>query len=209
MNGSGQQPPAGRLLACHDCDALYHVRPPARGVRTLCARCGRELARGRGETLGRTAAYALTGLICFVIANVNPVLGLDAGGRIQESTLLSGVGALYAEGMWILALLVLCTSMLFPLLSLLGILAVALGLKWRRQGRRIAGLFRLLLSLLPWSMVGVYMLGVLVAVVKLADLATVIPGLGLFGITALILAMAAMESTLDPDAVWSRLEWRR
>ena len=99
--------------------------------------------------------------------------------------------------------------MLFPLLSLLGILAVALGLKWRRQGRRIAGLFRLLLSLLPWSMVGVYMLGVLVAVVKLADLATVIPGLGLFGITALILAMAAMESTLDPDAVWSRLEWRR
>ncbi len=195
------------LLACHDCDALYRLRSLNPGASAHCDRCGAVLYRHRANSLERTLAFALTALVCFTVANVNPVLGLNAGGRIQETTLFSGVTALYQEGMWMLAALVFATSMLFPLLTLLTMIYVLLPLKLGRQGPGATRMFRLLLTALPWSMVGVYMLGVLVAVVKLVDLATVIPGLALYAIAALIVTMVAMESSLDRDTVWRRMSW--
>lgn len=195
------------FLACHDCDALHRTRKLSAGQSALCCRCGAVLYRNRSVGFDLPLAFSLTGLVFFVVANGYPLLFLELGGRMQESTLFAGVTALFDEGLWILAVLVFCTSLLFPLLNLLGIVYLLLPLKLQRRPLwRSAWVFRAVLTLMPWGMTGVYLLGVLVAIVKLRDLATVAPGVALYAFIGLLLASVAAGSSLDSHSLWRHME---
>ncbi len=188
------------LSACPHCDALHRIPRLPFGQSALCSRCRTPLSRRRSGLSGldQSLAFALTGLLLFLMANGYPLLSLELGGRIQESTLLAGVLALGEEGMWMLALLVLCTSLLFPLLILSGMVYLLWPLKWHHPPwRGSAALLRLLVTLTPWSMTGIYMLGVLVAIVKLRDMASVTPGMALYGYFGLLLATTAAQLSFD------------
>jgi paraquat-inducible protein A len=126
-------------------------------------------------------------------------------GREQVSTLLTGVVQLYRDGMWPLAILVLATASLAPLLKLLGNLYVLVPLKlgWRAFG--LARVFRYTEIIHPWAMMEVYLLGLIVAYVKLTEFARLELGIAVYSFAALILAMVAAESALDPRQVWERL----
>jgi len=97
-------------------------------------------------------------------------------------------------------------SILAPLLKVLGLLYVLLPLRFHRRLPHSTRVFRMVETLRPWAMTEVYMLGILVAVVKLADLASIEPGLALYSFTALILFMAAADAALEPHEIWERLE---
>ncbi|MBF0128134.1 MAG: paraquat-inducible protein A, partial [Magnetococcales bacterium] len=127
------------------------------------------------------------------------------GGRSQGSTLMGGVEALAGEGMWDLVALVFGTSMLFPFLLLAGLCHILLPLKFGRLPWRMALILRLVNGVTPWAMMGVYLLGVLVAYVKLIAMATVVPGVALYAFFGLILATSAARASLDPRVVWNRL----
>ena len=113
------------------------------------------------------------------------------------------------EGMWTLAMVVFIASILAPLLKLLALLYVLLPLHFGRQPWRMAQVFRWIETLHPWAMTEVYLLGVLVAFVKLSDIATIVPGVALYSFAALIVVMAATDAALEPEAIWERLEPRR
>jgi paraquat-inducible protein A len=196
----------GSLIACHECDLLQHIPHQRQGGKARCRRCDAVLHRSVSDSLNRTLALTLAGLVLFFVANSFPFLSFKMQGQATETTLATGVRDLYAQGMWELALLVLLTSMLVPLLQLLLLLYILLPLKFGRKPWRLATVFRLLQRLGPWGMMEVFMLGILVAVVKLVEMAQIIPGLALWSFALLIFVLAGAAAALDPRVIWERVE---
>jgi paraquat-inducible protein A len=190
------------LLACHECDFLYRLPPLKERAFARCDRCGSVLAKGDANSIDNTLAYTMAALIFFIIANLYPILGLRAAGQEQFYTLIYGAVVLAKFDLWVVGLVVFLTTIFFPFLGMIGLLYVLIPLKSGRRPRYFVPIFKFSLALLPWGMVGVYMLGVLVAIVKLADLATVVPGWGLYALASLLLVSVAAATTLNPRIIW-------
>jgi paraquat-inducible protein A len=196
------------LIACHECDLLHQRQSLPPGGTAICVRCGAKLYSRKRNSLDRVLALTVAGLALFFIANAYPLLTFRLEAQSQETTLISGVMALYGQGMWIVAGVVFLTSILMPLLHLTGMLYVILPLKLNQRAWRLSFWFRVVRSFKPWGMMEVFMLGILVSYVKLAKMATLIPGTALYAFLALIFVLAASSASLDPHIVWNRLEKR-
>jgi paraquat-inducible protein A len=194
------------FLACHECDLLQRFKRPPSGGSARCPRCGATLYRHRPDSLNRTLALSLAGLILFVVANAFPFLTFQMQGQVTQTRLFTGVSDLYAQGMWGLAGLVLFTTIIVPAVQLTLMLYVLVPIKFGRAPRHLATIFRLLRHLTPWGMMEVFMLGILVSVVKLADMATIVPGLPLWAFGLLIFVLAAAAASLDPHLIWEKIK---
>ena len=196
------------LVACPDCDLLNRLDGPAAAT-LLCARCGAVLRRHRPNSIDRTLALVMAALLIFTLANSFPFLAMKSGGLVQETTLLSGVHELWRQDLRLLAALVFCTCVLVPAAQLIGLGTILLPLRLgRRPPPGAARILRLVQAAAPWGMMEVFMLGILVALVKLGHMATIVPGVSVFSFAALIVVMAAAFSTLDPVLLWARLDPR-
>jgi len=194
------------IVACQDCDLLHRQRILRDGQRATCSRCGAVLYRKKRNSLDYTLVFSLTALILFFMANVFPFMTFKYEGRVQESVLFTGVKELFVQDMWAVAILVLLVSVIIPLFKIAGMLYVLVPLKVNQRPWHAARIFRIVEALHPWAMVDVYMLGVIVAMVKLNDFATIVPGAALYSFAALLISMAAAGAALDPHDVWERLD---
>ncbi|MEO5366512.1 MAG: paraquat-inducible protein A [Magnetococcus sp. WYHC-3] len=190
---------------CHDCDLLLQVPPALPGGVRRCPRCGAVVARHAGAHLAVPAAHALTSLILLAVTLLFPMLTLKVGGRFQESSLLTGILALWSYDMWFLTLLVAASSVVFPLLFLGGLLVACAALAWNRGGAWLVTLLRMLRFVMGWEMVGVYLLGLFVAVVKLRDMATLVYGPALFAFAALVVTSTLSRGYWQTGQLWRRL----
>jgi len=193
------------LIACHDCDLLQHKIPLGVEQISKCIRCDAILSHHKRNTLDRTLALSLSGLILFTLANVFPFMTFQFEGRAQINTLISGVIELFDSGMLELSILVFLTSILAPLIKLLGMVYILVPLKFNKTPWKLKSVYRAIQTLSPWAMTEVYLLGVFVAYVKLADLAEVIPGVALFSFASLILITAAADYSWNPEMVSEKL----
>ena len=188
-------------VVCPGCDAVYgRARLAPRDV-AQCPRCSTELDRHPGAQQRRILPLTVASLIMFAIANLFPIVEIELQGLRSQTTLAGAVIALASEGMSLVALLVLATTLLFPLLELciLAYLLIPLGRAHRPAG--FAWLVRAMQSLRPWGMIEVFLLGVLVAIVKLSSMATVVPGPALWAFMALTVLLTAVLS-FNPGAFW-------
>lgn len=197
------------LVACHDCDLLQELAGLPNGATARCRLCGSTLRRRRDDGIERTLALALSAAVLFFVANAFPFLSFDMKGQVTQTTLATGVHDLWEAGTWEIALLVAFTSLVAPLLQITLLLYVLLPVHWGRVPWKMAPAFRLLRRVQPWSMMEVFLIGILVAVTKLMDMAEVVPGPSLFAFVTLILVLAGAMSSFDPEAVWERLEASR
>ena len=197
------------LIACHECDLIHRmIEPPTKGA-AHCIRCDAVLYKHKPNSLERTLAFAVAGLILFILANSFPFLGLKIGAQVRETTLITGINELYVQGMRVISILVLITTVLAPLIQMLCMFYVLLPLKFGRVPKGLPRVFRFLNSVLPWSMMEVFMVGILVSVVKLAKMAKIIPGVSLYSFLALIFILAAMNVSLDSHLIWQKCEEQR
>jgi paraquat-inducible protein A len=194
--------------ACHDCDLLQRVGSLPEGATALCARCGAVLRRRRRNSIERTLALTIAACVLFAVANAFPFLSFDMSGQVTRTTLLSGVFDLWEQGVPAIAALVGFTAVAAPFAQLALLLYVLLPVHLGRVPWQMARAFRLLRRVQPWSMMEVFMVGILVAITKLVDMAQVVPGLALWAFSGLIFVLAGAMASLDPEAVWERLEVR-
>ncbi len=193
------------LIACHECDWLHSIKPLPAGTVAKCRRCGAVLYREKRDSVNRTLALTLAGLILFLVANIFPFLAFKLRGLETQTTLSTGIKNLFEQGMWELALLVLLTCVLIPFIQLLGMLYVFVPLKLNRLSWKLPQVFRVLEYLKPWGMMEVFMLGILVSIVKLGKMATIVPGLALWSFALLIIVLAGAAASMDPRVVWERV----
>jgi paraquat-inducible protein A len=195
------------LVGCPHCDLLQRLPDLAPGGSARCPRCDLELARRREDSLQRTLALASAAAIVFAIANCVPMLGLSVVGREASTTVLGGAAHLWNDGRETVAALVFFTAIVAPALQIAFLLAIALAARRQRAPRWVGSLLRRHPTARTWSMIEVMLLGVLVALIKIAELATVMPGLALYALGALVFLLAAVQASFDPREVWARVEW--
>jgi paraquat-inducible protein A len=164
------------------------------------------LLRSKPDSVDRTLAFTLAGLVLFAVACTFPFLAMKNAGIVQETGLFTGIYNLYKQKMYPLATLVLLTCVLVPLVQMLGLLYILIPLKRNRLARHAIPVFRFYLHLQPWGMMEVFLLGILVALVKLGKMATIVPGIAVIAFGILIFVLAAAFTALDPHLVWERLE---
>lgn len=195
-----------QLIACHECDLLMRRPPVGHGQKASCPRCGFSLIVHRTAMERRSLALVITALLMFVPANFLPIMQLTLMGQSSQDTVWSGVMALYDSGMWHVALVVLLSSMLIPLVKLLCQLQVLISIRTRRGLPQARVLYRTYQHLREWGMLEVYLMGVLVSIVKLVGLAELHVGVGLACFVGLLLAQVWLEATMSPHQVWDALD---
>jgi paraquat-inducible protein A len=198
--------PDTSLIACPDCDLLQRLPELEPGASARCPRCDVELWRRRRDP-GLTLPLTLAAALLYVIANTTPMLGLAVLGRSASTTVLGGSEQLWRDGREIVAVLVLLTAVVAPALQIGFMLAIALGARRERPASWVATLLRFHPLTRTWSMIEVMMIGVLVALIKIAELATVIPGEAMFALGALVFLLAWMQASFDARQVWERIQW--
>ncbi|MEN8107418.1 MAG: paraquat-inducible protein A [Pseudomonadota bacterium] len=192
-------------MACHECDTLQRVPALAPGGVARCQCCNTTLLRNPKGGLDRSIALHITALMLLVLANAFPFLTLDISGREEATTLFGASVGLYQAGMGELAVVVLITSILGPGLIITSSLYVLLAIRYRKPLPAVRAMLAWIGHLQPWSMLDVFMLGVLVSFVKLAGMATMHMGTSLFAFVLLIFVSAAASASFEPPLLWQRL----
>ncbi|MBA1198483.1 paraquat-inducible protein A [Pseudomonas shirazensis] len=197
--------PLDDLIACHECDLLLRKPPLQHNEKALCPRCGYELYAHRHNVVNRSLALVLAALLLYIPANFLPIMQLHLLGQTSDDTVWSGVLGLYNSQMHLIAVVVFLCSMAIPLLKLLCQLAVLLSIRLdigRSYGLLI---YRVYHHLREWGMLEVYFMGVLVAMVKLLDLAQLNIGIGLVCFISLLLVQVWLEVVMSPHQIWVAL----
>jgi paraquat-inducible protein A len=195
------------LVACPDCDLIQRIPEVPPGASVRCPRCDRELWRHKPDSFNRSFALTVAALVLFIIANTVPMLGLTAVGREAFTTVVGGAEQLWNNGQQLVAALVLFAAVISPALQIIFLLLILIGCRREHPPFWAGLLLRHLEFTRTWSMIEVMLLGVLVALTKIADYATVILGTALFALFALVILLAAIQSCFDPREVWERVEW--
>jgi paraquat-inducible protein A len=190
------------LVSCETCSLLTRpVHPEHPGH---CPRCGAELELRHPHSIQYTWALVIAAAICYIPANVLPVLTTTAFGSAESDTIMGGVVFLYTSGSWPLALIVLIASVMVPLgkLVALAYLLITVQRGMPRGGRERTRLYRMVEFIGRWSMLDVFVDTFTVALVQLQPLMSVAPGPGvLFFAAVVVLTMIAAE-TFDPRLIW-------
>ena len=193
-----------QLIICEHCDCVYQKVTLAKHQKTLCTRCGGVLQRYNGLTVEQRLALTFTALMLWIFANFYPVMSISLKGLKNSATLWDSVLALSLGPITFIAMVAAISMIIAPifqLVLLIWVLSFALGHQ-RSPGFRFC--MRWLETLRPWSMLEVCLLGAMVAVIKLAGLLDVLPGIGLFALAILSLMMIRIAGR-DVRELWDVL----
>ncbi len=195
------------IIACPGCDLLQRLPPVPPGARARCPRCGEILAAPPMDPIDRPLAFAIAASITFAVAQATPLMSLSAVGRSAQTTIIGGVLEMWAQGQPITAALVLLCTTLAPAAYLALVCTLLLAVRRPPAPSWTGALLRLAIHARAWSLPEVMLLGILVALVKIADLATVDAGVGLYATGALLVLLAGLATSFDPRTIWDRVAW--
>jgi paraquat-inducible protein A len=195
-----------QLRECPGCGLLQQVPELDPGSSAHCARCPTVLRRISRHTLQHVIALALAALILLIVMCTSPLMSVETAGIRRVADLFSGPEELVRQNMAPLGLVVVFVTVFAPLVRLAATVYVLVRAHERRPPRHLRPMFALAERLRPWSMIEVFVLGVFVAYVKLGDLVTIGLRTGVYALLALMIVLVWLDSALDREAVWERLD---
>jgi paraquat-inducible protein A len=194
------------VVGCHVCGLVSraeHVEPGA-----LCPRCHAPLHRRKTNSLARTWALLIAAALLYLPANLLPIMRTVSLGDVDDNTILSGVVELWRNNSWDLAIIVFVASIVVPMMKfvVLGTLLVSSQRKSRWALKQRARLYRLVELVGYWSMLDVFVVALLSALVHFQVLSRVEPKPGViyFGLVVVLTMLASMS--FDPRLIWDRKE---
>ena len=194
-----------RLCECASCGLIQHLPELAAGYVARCLRCEAMLGRRRANPpIATPLAFCLSSIVLYLICVGEPLMTINIFGRIRAITLVTGPIELVREGWDPAGFLVGAVTVVIPAIEIVLMLGILLGSLHHRLPWRVTSMMRWYDLLRPWSMVEVYLLGLLVAYTKMIDLADVTVDPAAYALFGLMITMAASDSTLDDDVIWSR-----
>jgi paraquat-inducible protein A len=190
------------VILCHACD-LAHRRTaaPACGG-TRCARCHALLQRPQGVAIDTAIALAVCAMVLLWLGNAYPLVAMHVNGSSRETTLIGAALGLYVQDYKTLAALVILTTVIAPLVQIMTLLYVLIPVRRNRAAYGQNALIRLVTRVRGWSFMEVFMLGAVVALVRLSKFAHVVPGVSLWSCALLMLCLSALTSIASPEQLW-------
>lgn len=194
-------------VACRECELQQRVPPLPPGGKAACARCKMTIARNPVDPIDRPLALAITAAVVFLIANLSPLMGMSVAGLDSSTTILGAARETWLRGSELAAVSVAFCAVVAPGLFIAFMLLMLLAARRPPAPRWVGRLLRLSESVQPWSMSEVMLLGVLVALIKVSQFATVVSGVGLFALAVLVVLLATLGSSFDSNVIWQRIVW--
>lgn len=194
------------LASCHCCGLVQRLPGTASpGRRAVCRRCRTPFSRGRFRGNRVSTAWALGALILYLPALILPMLRVEELGHATENSLWGGVVAMLGEGHWLIGMVVLLFSIVFPLVKLVCLLLLGSRRVLGRSEHR-AVVYRLVEAVGRWGMLDVMLVAVFLAYVKLGDLLAITPGPGVAAFSAMVIMSLLAGMTFDPHVLWHEPE---
>jgi len=195
------------VIACHTCHNLTKVDINASGP-FRCSRCHSKISSRKPNSLNRTWAFLIAATILYIPANIFPIMTVVSFGKENSDTILSGIIYLMGSGQWVIGLVVFFASIFVPVFKIVALsflaLSVHLKLKWKPKTRTL--LYRIVEAIGRWSMIDVFMISILIALVKLKALATVEAESGAIAFAAVVILTMLAAMTFDPRLIWDQVE---
>jgi paraquat-inducible protein A len=196
------------LVSCHDCHLLSRMPNVTAHQAACCPRCGGELHQRKPNSIMRTWALVITGMVFYIPANLLPMTITSALGSTQADTIMSGVIYFIHSGSWEIALVIFVASIFVPFLKFIIIIYLLLSVQFKsiKRPKDRTLLYRITEAVGRWSMVDIYVVTILIALVKLGVLANIEAGPAAIYFAAMVaITMLAAES-FDPRLIWDIVE---
>ena len=208
MTGVATTASAAGLIGCHSCSLVSKVPATGHHAEARCPRCGAVLHARKPDSLTRTWALVIASFICYIPAMLLPMTAVTSLGNVQEDTIMSGVIYFLLHGEWPIGLVIFIASVFVPLAKLFILVYLLISVQRKSQWNPVerARLYRITEAIGRWSMTDIYVVTILVALVKLGNLATIEARAGalFFGAVVVITIIAAMS--FDPRQIWDNME---
>ncbi len=195
-------------VRCSSCERLSQIPSVPVGMQAHCPRCQSALSPRKRESLARTWALLIAATLCYVPANLLPVMVVSGPGGSQADTILSGVQAMFAAGWFVVGGLIFFASITVPVLKLLILFSLVISVqrrsRWRPRDR--TRLYRVVEVIGRWSMLDMFVVSLTVALVQLGVVASVEPGIGASFFAAVVVLTMFAASSFDPRLIWDAME---
>lgn len=194
------------LFACHDCGLLS--KPLGHAGGGICPRCSAVLHLRKPNSLARTWAFLLAAMVLYIPAILLPVMVTSTLFSAQSDTILSGVVFLWTSGSWVLATIVFIASIVVPMLKILSLayLAWSTQLRSSHMPRKRTRIYRCVELVGRWSMLDIYVITILVALVQFGSVATIDAGPGAIAFGAVVVLTMFAALSFDPRLIWDAVE---
>jgi paraquat-inducible protein A len=199
--------PGRRAISCRSCGVLAAAEDEG----GACPRCGAVLHRRRPYSVARTWAFLIAATCLYAPANFLPIMTYTRYARATDYTILGGAVELLDAGQWPLALLVFLASVCVPVLKIVGLLVLLVSTHLGRPGhlRDRTHLYRIIEVIGRWSMIDVFMISILTAIVQIGQIANVIPRAGAPCFAAVVVLTMLAAGSFDPRLMWDAASTRR
>jgi paraquat-inducible protein A len=193
------------LSACHGCGLLTHT---GHHHATCCPRCGAAVHPRKPDSIARTWAFLIAAMIMYIPANVLPIMITDSLFGAQADTIMSGVAYLWHHGSWHLALIVFIASVAVPMLKIMALIVLVVSVQFRSAWDPLqrTKLYRAVELVGKWSMLDIYVVALMVALVQLKALATISAGPGAIAFGAVVVLTMFAAMSFDPRLIWDAME---
>ncbi len=195
------------LMRCHDCGKLVRMQSPKGVPASSCPRCGGSIHLRIPDSINRTWAYLIASVILYIPANMLPIMTVKKLGTGDPHTIAGGIIALLHSGMFPIAALVFIASILVPLLKMISILILLVSVQrdWQMKPRQRTLLYRVVELVGRWSMLDIFVIALLVALVSLGTVAEIQAGGGAIAFGAVVVLTMFAANSFDSRLIWDRL----
>jgi paraquat-inducible protein A len=196
------------LVSCHDCHLLSRWPKPQRGQSAFCPRCGATLHQRKLNSLAHTWALVIAAMIFYVPANVLPMTVTSTLGAAQADTIMSGVIYFIHSGSWEIALVIFVASIFVPFMKFMILIYLLLSIKFKsiKRPKDRTRLYQLTEAIGRWSMLDVYVVTILIALVKLGILVDIEAGPAVIYFAAVVVVTMLAAESFDPRLIWDVVE---
>ncbi|CAD5379700.1 Paraquat-inducible protein A [Pseudomonas sp. OF001] len=193
------------ILVCDECHQLSHHVP---GELQRCCRCGAPLHARRPNSIARTWALLLAAALLYIPANLLPIMTVNLFGQGSPATIMEGVLELIHAGMLPIALVVFVASILVPTFKLVGIALLLYSVQRHLplSPRQRIFMFRFIEWIGRWSMLDIFVIAILVALVSFGNLASIEAGAGAMAFAAVVILTMLAAITFDPRLIWDNTD---
>ncbi|MFT5728272.1 MAG: paraquat-inducible protein A [Desulforhopalus sp.] len=194
------------IIICPECDLLLPKRQSPVGYSVSCPRCGKRLRKRKKDSVVRTFVLSMTGLLLYLPAVLLPLMTFKSLGFSDSANVIESIVNFYTNDYYFVSLMVFLSAFLFPLLLLTMMFFISYNLFRGRYPYYLRTLFRNYLHLEEWAMIEVYLLGIMVTIIKMADSSEIVYQPGIFCFVSLVLLSLAISTTIDKEHFWNLIE---
>jgi len=193
------------MAGCHTCGQAVHV---GKHTHVDCPRCGAEVHYRKHDSINRAWAFLIAAFIMYIPANTEPMMRTTSLGNVSADTIMEGVIYFMSHGDYLIGGVIFAASIMLPLLKMIALAYIYIMAQSRSTARRMeqTSLYKLAEILGKWSMLDIFVVGLMAGLVQLGTLTTIAPGPACIAFAAVVILTMISEMLFDPKLIWDRKE---